>query len=105
MQESQVQAGLFGQERAGKACFGFSELGQVDIDPSREEVLCVPGGLPVTEEDEIEHPSMVLDRHGLAVARWCGPVHGSERRDQLRSEDREMVRALTLLFDNERPTR
>jgi hypothetical protein len=33
--------------------------GQVDVDPPGEQVLGVPGGLPVAEQDQIEHVTSV----------------------------------------------
>ena len=41
-----------GEELAAADRLLPSEIGQVDVDPARELVGCVPRGLPVTQEDE-----------------------------------------------------
>ena len=55
VQDPQVQAVGGGQELATGPGLGLAGGGQVDVDPAREEVLGVPGGLAVTEEHQVEH--------------------------------------------------
>ena len=53
------RSSLGGQELAAGPGLGLAGRGQVDVDPAREEVLGVPGGLAVAEQDQIEHVTSV----------------------------------------------
>ena len=59
MEDAQVQVVDGGQELAPGPGLGLPGRGQVDVDPPGEEVLGVPGGLPVTDQDQIEHDTSV----------------------------------------------
>ena len=59
VEEAQVQAVDGGQELAAGPGLGLPGRGQIDVDPPREEVLGVPGGLPMADQDQIEHTSSV----------------------------------------------
>ena len=52
------------QQPAPVAGLGLAQLGEVDVDPPREQVLRVPGGLAVAEKDQVEHALIVCDRGG-----------------------------------------
>ena len=43
------------QELAAGPGLGLAGRGQVDVDPAGEQVLGVPRGLAVAEEDQVEH--------------------------------------------------
>ena len=59
MEEAQVEVVDGGQELAAGAGLGLPGGGQIDVDPPREEVLGVPGGLSMAEQDQIEHATSV----------------------------------------------
>ena len=59
VQKAQVEVVDGGQELAAGAGLGLAGGGQVDVDPAGEEVLGVPGGLPVADQDQIEHATSV----------------------------------------------
>ncbi len=63
-----VRAGL-GQQLPAGAGLGLPSVGQAHVDPAREQVLRVPGGLAVAEEDQVKggrggHASIVGPRGG-----------------------------------------
>ena len=53
----EVHTGPLGQELAGGPGLGLPLGGEVDVDPAGEAVLGVPGGLPVAQQDQVEHVS------------------------------------------------
>ena len=59
VQKTQVEVVDGGQELAAGAGLGLPGGGQVDVDPAGEEVLGVPGGLSVADQDQIEHVTSV----------------------------------------------
>ena len=62
MEDPQVQAAVsVGQEPPGRPA-SASPSGEVDVDPAGEQVLGVPGGLPVAEEDQVGHAASVCRR-------------------------------------------
>ena len=59
VEDAQVQVVHGGQELTTGPGLGLPGRGQVDVDPPGEEVLGIPGGLPVTDQDQIEHLTSV----------------------------------------------
>lgn len=59
MEDAQVQVIDGGQELATGPGLGLAGGCQIDVDPPGEEVLGVPGGLPMADQDQIEHVASV----------------------------------------------
>ena len=64
MEDTQIQVVDSGQQLTAGPGLGLPGRGQVDVDPPGEEVLGVPGGLPVTDQDQIEHVTSVRGSGG-----------------------------------------
>ena len=58
--------GSLAQQEAAVAGLFLPGWGQVDIDPAREAVLGVPGGLPVPDQHQVEGPIGCI-RHATIV--------------------------------------
>ena len=68
VQDAQVQALARRPGAPAGGGLGLAGGGEVDVDPAREQVLGVPGGLAVAEQDQIEHACSVG-----GPAEWCNP--------------------------------
>jgi len=62
----EVEIRLVGQERAGRPGLGLTLGAQTDVHPTGEQVLGVPGGLAVSQEDQIGHGRSVAGHPGRA---------------------------------------
>ena len=64
------------RRRPGPAGLGLAGRGQVDVGPAGEEVLGVPGGLAVAEEDEVQHGRAYQRRRRPGVGGDLGSPRG-----------------------------